>query len=159
MTSETIDRQKASILGSAKTDDWGTLPEVFAPLNKEFNFTLDACADVTNHKCDLYFTKEDNALVQRWAPHRVYVNPPFSLNYDFVRKGHEEAQAGALVVFLIPARVQTKWFHEFCWDNRLHKPRPGVEIRFIKGRVPYIGTAAGGAPFPVMVLVFNPGLP
>lgn len=150
--------QAATLLGSSASDDWGTDPEVFSVLNAEFHFTLDVNADVTNAKCPKFFTKEQNALIQPWAPHRCFCNPPFSLNDDFVHKGKEEANKGAFVVFLIPARTNVRWFHNYVWDNRIHKPYPGVEIRFYPGRLPYIGSH-GLAPFPVMLVVFKPGLP
>lgn len=151
--------QKASVLGSSTTDDWATAPSEFAKLDKEFHFTLDACADIINHKCKNFFTIQQDALKQRWSPHTVYINPPFSKNYDFVKKAHDEANLGALCVMLIPARVNARWFHDFVWDDRLHYVRPGVELRFIRGRIPYVGTYAEGAPFPVCIIVFNRGCP
>lgn len=151
-------KQSAQLLSSKASDDWGTDHGVFAKLNDEFHFTLDVNADVTNHKCPLYFTKEQNALIQKWAPHRCYCNPPFSLNYEFIKKGKEEANRGAFVVFLIPARTNVSWFHEFVWDNKKHQPQVGVTVRFFPGRLPYIGSH-GEAPFPVMLIVFKPGLP
>jgi phage N-6-adenine-methyltransferase len=151
-------KQAAQLLGSKLSDDWGTDPEVFAALDDEFHFTLDVNADIVNHKCSRYFTLEQDALKQRWAPERCFCNPPFSKNDDFVRKGKEEANRGALVVFLIPARTNVRWFHNYVWSNKLNKPQTGVEIRFYPGRLPYIGSH-GDAPFPVMLVVFRPGLP
>lgn len=52
---------------SSKTDDWATPQEFFDELNKEFNFTLDPCADANNHKCNNYFTKSDNGLSKDWG--------------------------------------------------------------------------------------------
>ena len=43
---------------SSKTDQWETPQDFFDQLDKEFHFTLDPCADETNHKCEKYFTKE-----------------------------------------------------------------------------------------------------
>lgn len=54
-------------LFSSKTDDWSTPQDTFDVLNKEFNFTLDPCADGTNHKCEKYYTVEDNGLLQPWG--------------------------------------------------------------------------------------------
>lgn len=153
----TTSTQKGKLLGSALTDDWATCQEVFDELDKEFHFTLDACADITNHKCTRYFTIEQDALKYRWHPHVVYINPPFSKNEEFVKKAHDEARLGALCVMLIPARTQNAWFHDYVWDEHRHCTRPGVELRFLRGRIPYVGTAKGGAPFPVCVIVFNRG--
>ena len=156
--SDAANKQAAQLLGSAASDDWGTDPDVFKTLDAEFHFTLDVNADAVNHKCERYFTKEMDALKQTWAPNRCFCNPPFSLNDDFVRKGKEEANKGALVVFLIPARTNVRWFHNYVWDCRTHKPKQGVEIRFYPGRLRYIGSH-GLAPFPVMLVIFKPGLP
>lgn len=55
------------VLFSSKTDNWATPPEVFKDLDNEFKFTLDPCASKENHKCDKYFTKEENGLLQDWG--------------------------------------------------------------------------------------------
>ena len=54
-------------LFSSKTDEWATPKLFYEELNKEFNFNLDPCATDINHKCDKYFTKEDNGLLQSWG--------------------------------------------------------------------------------------------
>ena len=38
------------VLMSTGKDDWGTPQAIYDTLNKEFGFTLDACADETNYK-------------------------------------------------------------------------------------------------------------
>lgn len=52
---------------SSNTDEWATPKLFFEELNREFNFTLDPCATYTNHKCEKYFTKEENGLNQSWG--------------------------------------------------------------------------------------------
>lgn len=52
---------------SSAKDDWATPQDFFNNLNREFNFDLDPCADRFNHKCDTYFTREDNGLLQDWG--------------------------------------------------------------------------------------------
>lgn len=54
-------------LFTSRKDDWSTPQDFFDKLNKEFHFTLDPCADSYNHKCDKYFTKEQDGLVQDWG--------------------------------------------------------------------------------------------
>ena len=56
---------------SSKTDQWATPQSFFDMLNEEFHFTLDAAADETNHKCERYFTKEQDGLNQSWGGDRV----------------------------------------------------------------------------------------
>lgn len=55
------------VMFSSKTDQWATPEDFFTELNKEFNFTLDPCADEYNHKCAKYFTASQNGLVQNWG--------------------------------------------------------------------------------------------
>ena len=47
---------------------------------------------------------------------------------------------------LIPARTDTKAFHDYIYGK--------AEIRFLKGRLRY-GRAKWNAPFPSMVVVFD----
>lgn len=56
-------------------DQWSTPQDFYDELNKEFHFTLDPCADEQNHKCDTYFTKEQDGLKQDWSGHVVFCNP------------------------------------------------------------------------------------
>lgn len=44
------------VMFSSKKDDWETPQWLFDDLDSEFHFTLDPCADESNHKCDKYFT-------------------------------------------------------------------------------------------------------
>lgn len=53
---------------------------------------------------------------------------------------------GNLVVMLLPARTDTKWFHEYIY----HK----AEIRFVRGRLKF-GNSKNAAPFPSMVVIYN----
>lgn len=137
-----------SIMFSSQTDEWATPQEFFDKLNKEFHFTLDPCALPSNAKCKRYFTPEDNGLLQNWGGQIVFCNPPYGRAiYDWVRKCSEEAQKpNTTVVALIPARTDTKYFHEFIY----HKAK---EIRFVKGRLKF-GGSRNAAPFPSMVVIF-----
>lgn len=55
------------VMFSSNTDNWSTPQHVFDELNDEFHFNLDPCADNQNHKCDKFYTKEDNGLLQDWG--------------------------------------------------------------------------------------------
>lgn len=136
------------VMFSSKTDQWATPQHIFDTLNNEFDFTLDPCADENNHKCDKYFTKNENGLLQDWGGDRVFCNPPYGKEiYKWVEKcyieGHKE---NTLVVMLIPARTDTKYFHDFILNRS--------EIRFVKGRIKF-GSANNAAPFPSMIVVFR----
>lgn len=46
---------------------WETPQDLFDKLNEEFHFTLDVCATEKNHKCERYFTPEQDGLSQNWG--------------------------------------------------------------------------------------------
>ena len=115
-------------LFSSKKHDWETPQDLYEELDKEFNFNLDPCSSDSNHKCDKYFTIEDNGLEQDWQGHNVFVNPPYGRQIKhWVEKSYNEGRKpNTTVVMLIPARTDTRYFHDYIY----HK----AEIRFIKGR-------------------------
>lgn len=134
------------LMFSSKTDLWSTPQDFFDNLDKEFGFTLDACALPENAKCEYYYTPEDDGLKQAWKG-VVWCNPPYGRQIgDWVRKAVQSALEGATVVMLLPARTDTKWFHELVYRR--------AEIRFIPGRLKF-GGAEHSAPFPSMVCVFG----
>lgn len=137
------------VMFSKKSDEWATPQEIYDELNKEFNFNLDPCSTVENHKCDLYFTQNDDGLSKNWGGCRVFCNPPYSKIKQWVKKAWEEStKPNTIVVLLIPARTDTKYFHEYIQHRS--------EIRFIKGRLKF-GNAEVGAPFPSMIVIFRAG--
>lgn len=134
-------------LFSSRTDEWATPQSLYDELNREFNFTLDPCATSSNAKCERYFTKEQDGLKQSWAGEIVFCNPPYGkMMSKWVEKCHQES-AGATVVMLIPARTDTRYFHEFIYKKH--------EVRFIRGRLRY-NDGRGQSPFPSMIVVMRP---
>jgi len=80
---------------STGKDDWGTPQDLFDALNKEFGFTLDPCANDSNHKCARYYTREQDGLAQSWAGETVFCNPPYSKRggqAKWIEKCHTEAE-------------------------------------------------------------------
>ena len=139
----------ADLMFSSKTDQWATPQWFFDELNKEFKFTLDPCADESNHKLNKYFTREQNGLQQDWGGETVFCNPPYGKEIQlWVKKCYEEVHTGncPCVVMLIPARTDTKYFHKYIYKKS--------DIRFIKGRLKF-GNSNNSAPFPSMVVVFK----
>ena len=133
---------------SSKTDNWATPQDFFDSLNEEFHFTLDPCANEENHKCDLFFTKEQDGLTKDWGEHVVFCNPPYGKEIaNWVRYSYEQSQKpNTTVVMLIPARTDTRYFHDYIYGK--------AEIRFIKGRLKF-GDATTAAPFPSMVVIYR----
>ena len=130
---------------SSKTNEWSTPQSFFDELNKEFKFTLDPCATKESAKCEKFYTKEDDGLSKSWNNEIVFCNPPYGRDIKFWVKKSSEAKGG-VVVMLIPARTDTKYFHEYIY----HK----AEIRFLKGRLKF-GGSKNSAPFPSAVIIFK----
>lgn len=65
------------ILFSSQKENWETPQWLFDKLDQEFRFTIDVCADITNNKCNRYYTELDNALIQDWSNETVWCNPPY----------------------------------------------------------------------------------
>jgi len=75
---------------------------------------------------------------------------------DWVKKAATATAGGATVVMLLPARTDTRWFHQWIWCEALGGPYKGVSLRFIRGRLRF-GGAKNSAPFPSMIVVFRKG--
>ena len=134
-------------LFSSTNDDWETPQAFFDTLNKEFRFTLDPCSTDENAKCAKHYTRQDDGLTQDWTGERVYCNPPYGREMPrWIKKCYEHMCGGGIAVMLIPARTDTKAFHEYIYGK--------AEIRFIKGRLKF-GNSTNSAPFPSMVVVFD----
>ena len=135
-------------IDTAKTVEWETPQWLFDQLNAEFGFTVDVCATPENAKCERYYTVHDDGLTQDWSNEIVYCNPPYGREMSkWIQKAHGEALKGSVVVMLIPARTDTKAFHEYIYKK--------MEIRFLKGRLKF-GNAKNAAPFPSMIVLFSP---
>lgn len=52
---------------TSNTDEWATPQKVYDELNAEFGFTLDPCASATNHKCDKFYSIENDGLSRDWG--------------------------------------------------------------------------------------------
>lgn len=130
-----------------QTDDWATPQTVFNDLNREFDLDIDVCANESNHKLPAFYSAVDDGLSKDWKERRCWMNPPYGrVIGEWVRKA---SRGGAtVVVALLPARTDTKWFHDFIYQ------KPNVEIRFIKGRLKF-GGSKNSAPFPSMIVIFN----
>ena len=139
-----------NVIFSSKTDDWATPQNFFDELDNEFGFQLDPCADDLNHKCKKYYTKECDGLKMDWGGYRVYCNPPYGREISkWVAKCFEtNNKYGNLIVALLPARTDTKWFHDYIYKKE------GVYIRFVKGRLKF-GNSKENAPFPSMVVIWS----
>ncbi len=132
--------------GGSKTpldqrDLWRTPPALFASLNAEFCFQLDAAAAPHNALCRKFITAEQNTLETPWAdylnvPGYVWLNPPYSDITPFVKKAAAESINQIGTVMLVPADTSVGWFREAI--------ETASEVRFITaGRLAFINPVTG----------------
>ena len=141
-------KSRRDVMFSTGKNDWETPQELFDELDAEFHFTLDPCATPKTAKCSRYYTEEDDGLIQDWTGETVFCNPPYSdrQQNEWVKKCHDHGNSGGVAVMLIPARTDTRRFHDYIYNN--------AEIRFIRGRLKF-GDSKNSAPFPSMVVIFG----
>jgi phage N-6-adenine-methyltransferase len=135
-----------SALFSSDRHDWETPDAVFSALDAEFGFEIDVCATAETTKCSRYFSPDQDGLKQPWRG-VCWMNPPYgSALPRWMAKAYSSSLHGATVVCLVPARTDTRWWHDFAMRG---------EIRLIQGRLRF-GAARFTAPFPSAIIVFRP---
>ena len=115
------------------SDNWATPKEFYNKLDQEFNFDFDPCPLNLGA-----ITPENDGLLIEWGLSN-FVNPPYSrdLKEKFVIKAIEESKKSKLCVMLLPVSTSTKLFHDHILPNQ-------KEIRFIKGRIKFLGINTKG---------------
>jgi phage N-6-adenine-methyltransferase len=141
-----LKRRQQRVYWRHDSDLWGTPQEFFDQLDAEFHFTLDACAIASNAKCDRYFSPEQDGLQQEWSG-IVWCNPPYSMVGRWIAKAYEASKAGATVVCLVYASVDTRWWQAYV--------EPCAEYRFPAGRLKF-GGSPNSAPRASAVVIFRP---
>ena len=118
--------------------DWRTPKDVYQDLDSEFQFDHDPCPAGWDGKI--------NGLTSDWGESN-YVNPPYGRELPkWIEKGYQEWKKGKTVVFLIPSRTDTRWWHDYCMK--------ATEIRYIKGRLKF-DDQPNPAPFPSAIVIFR----
>lgn len=135
-------------LFSSNSEEWYTPKPLFNALNKTYGFTLDPCCTKESALCSRFFTKKEDGLHQSWEGERVFLNPPYGREIrKWIEKAARESEENSvLVVALLPARTDTKWFHDYIYKKH--------QIIFLKGRIKFSG-ASNSAPFPSMIVIFS----
>ena len=126
-----------SVHFSSASDHWATPNDLYSVLNNEFHFNFDPCP----------LDGDGDGLAPlfcQWRGKRVFCNPPYGRQ---VGKWIQRGMEAELAVFLLPARTDTKWFHDLILPY-------AVEIRFLRGRLRF-GNAQHAAPFPSIVVIFK----
>ena len=133
---------------SSKDQTWETPSNLINLIKSKFNLELDVCATDKTAKCDKYFTPEDDGLSQDWNG-VCWMNPPYGREQiKWINKAYEETLKNCKqIICLIPARPDTKVWHEIIFPN-------AKAICFIKGRLKF-GDSKDSAPFPSALIVFG----
>ena len=153
---------------STGSGEWQTPRRVFQKLDDEFHFRLDAAATAANALCEYFYTAEDSAFDHDWAAelidgipgkltglsvpasNAVFLNPPYQLCKEFMKKALEESRKGITVVCLVAARMDTQWWHRYAME--------ADEIRILEGRVQFTHPdkpQANSSTFPSAVVIFR----
>ena len=144
-----MDKATQETMFSSKSLEWATPQHFFDLLEKKFGtFTLDPCSNPSNYKVKNHFTEEQNGLEKDWSGHKVFMNPPYGRQIKhWIKKAYEEGQKNdTTVVALIPARTDTRYWHDYVMK--------ADSILFVKGRLKF-GNGENSAPFPSAVVVFK----
>lgn len=143
-------------------DDWETPPALFDALNQEFHFTLDAAASMENKKASRFLTGPCEGercqftnrgigcgLCASWFRENVWLNPPYGTGLGaWIEKAAREAARDAVTVMLLPANTDTAWFKRL-WEV-------SSELRFLSGRVNFVGTTSSNTGGSVVAVIRNP---
>jgi hypothetical protein len=161
-------------LFTSDSGEWETPHDLFDKLWDEFGgFDLDPCGRPEHHTVKrilqaggTYFSPAVNGLACLWHD-KVYLNPPYGREIGkWVEKAVGEVENGnaELVVALLPARVDTKWWQGNViqgvrWDRHQKHlwalaPMKPDYVRFLPGRLRFVG-ATNSAPFPSAVVVWR----
>jgi site-specific DNA-methyltransferase (adenine-specific) len=132
-----VNKNQTDLFGSKVTDDWATPEWLYRQLDSEFHFDLDPCP----------LKSMVNGLDMEWRGN-VFVNPPYSQVKKWLVKAHEELKKEAkTIVFLVFVNTDTAWFHDYVYGK--------AEIRFLRGRVKFVGFSKNGSMRPSMVCIFR----
>jgi hypothetical protein len=116
--------------------DWKTPKALYQALDAEFGFDFGPCPTRAHF----------DGLRVGWG-NTNFVNPPYGKQITkWIQKGYNENLLGKTVVFLLPSRTDTRWWHEYILK--------ADEIRFIKRRLRF-DDQKNPAPFPSAIVIFR----
>lgn len=106
----------------SKSDEWWTDQKLFDELCYEYNFypKIDVAATKANKLCNLYFSKEDDAITKvKWIigkkKRKCWLNPPNKQTRYFIKKAWQQfALYGIQTMMIVPLNVQSS---NAWWTN------------------------------------------
>lgn len=122
-------------LFTSNNQKWKTPDDIYKSLHQEFDFDFDPCPE--DPKFD--------GLSVEWGKTN-FCNPPYRDIKKWIEKGYREHLKKKNVIFLIPSRTDTEWWHDYIMKCS--------EIRFIRGRLRFKGSK-WNAPFPSCIAIFK----
>ena len=132
---------------TSNTSEWETPQSLFNSLNGVFHFSLDPCSTDANAKCEKHYTAEQDGLAHSWEGEMVFCNPPYGRHIgEWVKKCADESKH-ARIVLLIPARTDTRYFHEHIYRKAFYQ--------FLRGRLKF---EMGGGCYKFSTFFLNVGL-
>jgi hypothetical protein len=149
-----------SFWGGAATSSnyhgWTTPPEVLEVLYPIVggSFDLDPCSPVRRGpgapvRAKARYTAQDDGLSRPWRGRSVFLNPPYGRELGAwmakARGEHLSGRAG-LIVALVPARTDTRWWHDSVIGE--------ADVWLLKGRLSF-GDGTAAAPFPSAIVVWG----
>lgn len=135
-----------SVHFSSERLDWATPDDLWKRLDTIYAFDIDVAASRENARCEAYFDACSNGLAQSWGGRRVWCNPPYGRSIGhWTEKAAAEAHRATLIVMLVPARTDTRWWHDAISTAR---------VEYLRGRLRFKGAPAS-APFPSALLYWN----
>lgn len=115
---------------------------------------LDPCAHLLSpviSRRRILLSEGGDGLRDEWSGRLAYVNPPFSAFLKWLRRAHDQWQAGKVdtVLCLGPVRTDSTWFHETLSQD--------ADIYLLQGRVRFLDIYGNGqyTPFSLMLVMFG----
>jgi len=134
-----------------------TPPRVFDYLDARFRFDLDVCCVAVTAKCCNYLTPEDDGLTSPWWG-SCWMNPPYGRQiHKWMKRATQQVgtEPVDIIVALVPARTDTRWWHEWVMPF-------ADEIKFVQGRLRFLKNGVeeeNSAPFPSAVIIYRKDVP
>lgn len=102
-------------------DDYMTPPDIYEPILRLFDkdkFDIDVCCTQKNIPANIYYTKSENGLLQKWSG-ICFCNPPWNKTPYWIKKGFQESiNPNTHICYVIPSnRFETTYMQDYITNN------------------------------------------